>query len=340
MLLSFDVPLGVPGAFLSASAAALGRRADTFLEWLRVVRGRSDFFEPVRRPEDWRPDRPFFAVPKGTGALKAFEAEAARQNATLRRELDKALHAKSPFITSGIPGSVGSSVCDLWQALDVTRDDVRLWPFAGRLGELLAPGRVVVGEIYPRAAYAMALNDDPQGDRVPLNVHKVVPACRKAAVDCLLGKPWVARWKVEVQGADRAIENEDDFDAMLTAAALLRCALETWPLDGDASAPTIEGGILCTKALDTRLPARRFSYPAAGARSRPLRSSGQPRPEPTARRCPIPGCGHMYKAGRSGFDAHVGSPRLHPAWHPGVTDAARRIALFREDFREWFRDAE
>jgi hypothetical protein len=44
--------------------------------------------------------------------------------------------------------------------------------------------------------------------------------------------------------------------------------------------------------------------------------------------CPIPGCGKIYQGSRGGWDAHVGSLRIHPSWHPEYGEAlARRSAI-------------
>ena len=53
-------------------------------------------------------------------------------------------------------------------------------------------------------------------------------------------------------------------------------------------------------------------------------------------RCPIPGCGKVFSGSRGGWDAHVGSARLHPHWRRGVADPEERKRLFREEFRDWF----
>ena len=62
---------------------------------------------------------------------------------------------------------------------------------------------------------------------------------------------------------------------------------------------------------------------------------------PTNRRnrtCPVPGCEKIFRRTRGGWDGHAGSLRTHRDWHPEVTDAERRRALFRLEFADWFDD--
>lgn len=52
--------------------------------------------------------------------------------------------------------------------------------------------------------------------------------------------------------------------------------------------------------------------------------------------CPIAGCPQVFYGTRGGWDGHVGSPRMHPDWHPGVTDSEERRRLFKQDYAAWF----
>jgi hypothetical protein len=49
-----------------------------------------------------------------------------------------------------------------------------------------------------------------------------------------------------------ALSNDDDFDALFAAAALLRCVLENVPLAADLVDRRSEGGILGTEAVRWR----------------------------------------------------------------------------------------
>lgn len=146
-LIGFDAPIGVPSSFLEAA------RCPTFLEWLRGRWSATD-----RRPcvavEEWSVERPFFAVPKGKGGLKAFEQRMASSEVVPLRRVDRATRAKPVFAASGIPGTVGSAAMGVWSGLEQLGEKVAVWPFAGSFEEVLAGGRSVVAEIYPRLATA------------------------------------------------------------------------------------------------------------------------------------------------------------------------------------------
>jgi hypothetical protein len=124
----------------------------------------------------------------------------------------------------------------------------------GDLEVLLESSPVVVGEIYPRAAYATALLDAP---RPPLVLAKTHPDVRRKAIADLLAADWVRLNEVTIKIAANA--NEDDFDACLTAAALLRCVVEKLPLClPRLDSARAEGGMLGTGSVNFDLrPGRR-----------------------------------------------------------------------------------
>ena len=53
--------------------------------------------------------------------------------------------------------------------------------------------------------------------------------------------------------------------------------------------------------------------------------------------CPIPGCQTVFPGYPNGWDGHVGSPRLHPDWHPELSTPEERRAQFKREFATWFR---
>lgn len=242
-LIGIDAALGIPRPYLVAAKTALPPwdEVETFPAWLRLASADPRFVEANKQASDWRPDRPFIAVPGGKGSLRAFWERAGGE---LRRKVDVATGGKSPFIVSGIPGTVGSGSRALWVELLPLLDpprDFGLWPFDDRAS--LAAARVVVGEIYPRACYALALSPSlPTPMRL---VNKTRRPAREAAVDELLRAPWLAARHVRIDphGLARARASEDDFDAMIAAAALLRSALDGRSLD-DPGADPVEGGVL------------------------------------------------------------------------------------------------
>jgi hypothetical protein len=332
VLVGFDAPIGVPRSFLDRTGAR------TFLDWLHSLRDPA-VFEPVRKPQDWSVARPFFIVPKGQGSRSDFEGRMRAEGADSKRRIDVCAHANPAFVAGGIPGSVGASAIDLWRGLREVGNHV-VWPFAGgweQLSKLDAPA--VVGEIYPRLAYSLALSGSPHTERGPLAVAKTVPGVRAAFLDSLLrADGWLARQGVALEDAPAALASEDAFDAMVTAVGLLRCVLEGTPLsDPEFEDPIAEGGILGSGSVRLDRPQVSFA-PRPMGEPRRDRQPARVRDHGTRPRllCPIPGCAHAFLGSRSGWDAHVASFRIHPAWRTEVTAREARKQFFRADYPGFF----
>jgi hypothetical protein len=160
----------------------------------------------------------------------------------------------------------------------------------------------------------------------------------------LLAQPWVKQFGVDIRNVQEALLSEDDFDALMSAAALLRCVLEGTSVES-AHADPLEGGILASESLNLALPAQTFSCEddkEGTGRTRRVQKweafkvpSDNP---PQIRRypCPIPGCTHPFEGGRGGWDRHVEIRPVHPDWHPEITDKEERKRLFRAEFPQFF----
>jgi hypothetical protein len=252
------------------------------------------------------------------------------------------------FITAGIPGSVGSGAINAWiglaHLLPRTRD-FKIWPFEGTISELFASTRIIIAENYPRAIYAAALSDVPTARRPRLRLSKTLAKTRHDAINHLLSRPWVARNAATIRDTDVARADENVFDALLTAAGLLRLVVEEEPLCSPAfEDPVAEGGILGTGSINLGLPETNFA-PAAGSRVGPLldvqlyHDDGKRTVDATpgsSYRCPIPGCQKVFSGTRGGWDSHVGAFRIHPRWHPIITDHRDRLEVFRTEYPEFF----
>lgn len=254
VLLGFDAPLGVSRSYWEAARRERDwARSKNFADWLAVLPATPFFFVPVRSPSAWTVRQPFFHVPPGPGSRRAFEAVMTNLMVDGRREIDRATGGNPMFVTGGIPGSVGASALDLWAGLASLRgaaDAPAICPFDGPLDQLLAVGRVVVGEIYPRLAYGAALGPEAAGQRSRLKVRKSRPTNRAYAIDALRNAPWIRAHGVSIHDEAPACESEHSFDALLAAAALLRCALEGTPLVASSADPIAEGAILGSTAVD------------------------------------------------------------------------------------------
>lgn len=280
-LLAFDAPIGVPRSFIEAARkSGLGPSISGFLDWLSLAT-----FDECEDAAHWSIASPFFRVPPkgGEGSLRAFEAAARKAGVDLYRAIEKQTGGKTAFMTSGVPGSVGSAARDIWMGLAAARKKkapFSVWPFEGDSDPLVASVGPVVAEIYPRAAYATALLD--QAPRPRLFVAKadkkklpkqMQSRTRHDAVECLLATEWPQRAGVRFENVAEARANEDDFDALMTAAALLRCLVEGLPLLSPAFIdPLSEGAILGTGSIDLALPEENFERRFGVTRARVARA--------------------------------------------------------------------
>ena len=118
VLVTFDAPLGVPASYLkAASRGPLGGGPENFLEFLGRVWSDPGFLDTTVRANEWTVERPFFDVPAGEGTLTSYVQAAGAVGVDLYRAIDRLTKAKSVFIKSGIPGTVGSGACALWKDL-------------------------------------------------------------------------------------------------------------------------------------------------------------------------------------------------------------------------------
>lgn len=220
----------------------------------------------------------------------------------------------------------------------------QVWPFEGDLTMLLKSDSIIVGEIYPRAAYSTALLDGPVELRPPLSLEKTAADHRRSAIEALTNSEWVRGQRVSFENLDCAQANEDDFDACITAAALLRCELEGLPFCAPwLEIDRVEGGMLGTGSMNLALKERRWrSNPSKVQRTHKQPSQNGTRETVVSRkttslfRCPIADCDKVYVSTRGGWDSHVGSLRNHPFWHPELVSAEERKEHFAIEFPDFF----
>ena len=139
IIVAIDAVLGIPAGYLERlqAWAADWRDVNGFLSWMHREAATPQFFVESRDAANWRYDQPFIAVPKGAGSLGAFWI---RSGGRLLRRIEEETGAKSLFIVSGIPGTVGSGTRALWQELTpliLPGRDFGVWPFEAPLAALL-----------------------------------------------------------------------------------------------------------------------------------------------------------------------------------------------------------
>lgn len=241
-VIGIDAALGVPRGYLEGARAAVPawREANDFLTWLVLACEAPSFAREASSAAAWRHDRPFIAVPAGKGSLDAFWA---RAGGRLLRDIDVATDAKSPFVVSGVPGTVGSGTRVLWAELARMLSgtcDFAVTPFDGALDAIAR--KIAIAEIYPRVCYALALA--PELPAPISRLAKTSREVREQAITTLTSAAWVRDHDVSLRELELALarESEDDFDALMSAAGLLRCVLEGRALESGRD--PVEGGIL------------------------------------------------------------------------------------------------
>ena len=264
-LIGIDAAIGFPIASWKRLSKDSDIQPGHFIDYLLDVSLQSRFFDPVTKPEAWSPERPFIRPPAGKWSLKAF-VEAS--DGGLYRKIDSTLNGNSIFVTSGLPGSVGSGTRALWQELVALgrRTSFSVWPFHGSLNTLLQGGKPVIAEIYPKACYGIALAESLPAPL--LTIAKTRQSARHDTLARMLASHWVEHERIVIEDLESAIASEDDFDALVSAAALMRLFLENAPLESTQAIETkIEGGVLGAASLTTstqRVPRTRPAKPARG----------------------------------------------------------------------------
>lgn len=251
VLVGFDFPIGVPHRY--AAAAGVSRFLDLLPElgegeWSR-------FYEVAEAPAEITPARPFYPRrPGGTGQRHLLAGLGAEDVDELRRECELAspsLPAASPLFWTLGAKQVGKAAISGWRdvlapALADDGLDVAIWPFAGPLEELVAPGRLVVVETYPAEFYRhlgvtfSSGSKRNRGDRAA-NAPELSAWCARTRTRLA-----EELWAGIKDGFGHSHDGEDRFDAVVGLLGILNVLVGHRP-SGDpvgARAETVEGWIL------------------------------------------------------------------------------------------------
>ncbi len=343
-MIGIDVVLGVPEGYWQLVLQEHRRQPETFVDWLAHLSDSEGFFETVFKPDEWQVDKPWFKVARGHGGRTLFTGKV---DGNMLRRIDEATRANPVFAVAGIPGTVGGGTRELWRELIPRLEGARnfaVWPFEGDLVSLLASRGVVLCEIYPALAYAAAVAEALPTERKASA--KTNALWRANVCNRLAQAAWVHSNGVDLGDLDPVRANEDDFDAHVTAAAVLRCILEHRALaQQEWIDEKTEGSMLLAGLVDLGRAIAGSTRTAVEFVSRKERSvlSSKPRPRKLTKHlpeknypCPISGCEKVFVGSRSGWDAHVVSPRTHRDWRSDIDKPEERRQAFREEFHEWF----
>jgi hypothetical protein len=221
--LGLDLPLGLPRAY-----AELCPEAD-FPAFLRGLATRPDFFEVSPGLDTISRDRPFYPARGIRGMTRAAHAAALGLAGPegLSRRCDRAT-AERPagapvFWTLGANQS-GKAAIAAWRdwlapAL-AAGGPIRLWPFAGPLHGLLAPGQAVLAEVYPAEALrhcGLVL----RGSKRDQAARRAVAAGLNAALAVRRVVPEAALVAAVAEGFGRDAAGEDRFDSAVGLLGLI-----------------------------------------------------------------------------------------------------------------------
>lgn len=261
--IGFDFPLGVPLAY-SKSA-----RFDRFLAALpEFGRGTwKQFYEPANSEDEISPRRPFYPNrPGGTRRQHLVDALKLSGTKELFRQCDHPTNLRSStnpmFWTLG-PQQVGKAAISGWRDLIAPRlrrdPALHIWPFDGRLTELLTQPGIVIAETYPGEVYGHLELQIAASNKSKLNQeHR-----RQDAAQLL---SWADKNQVQLtdalvsdihNGFGDGPDGEDRFDATIGLFGMLN-VIFGHRKSGEPATPTVrqtEGWILGLDAKTLRVQA-------------------------------------------------------------------------------------
>ncbi|WP_240046757.1 hypothetical protein [Paracraurococcus ruber] len=221
--LGLDLPLGLPRDYAAA------RREADFPAFLRGLAGRPEFFVVSPTLATVSPERPFYPARGIAGMTRAAHAAALGLAGPLglSRWCDRAT-AERPagaplFWTLGANQS-GKAAIAAWRDWIVpaltAAAPIRLWPFEGGLHALLAPGTVVLAEVYPAEALRHCGLTLGGSKRAQAPRRALAPALR-AAMAARRGTPDAALAAMVQAGFGADAAGEDRFDSVIGLLGLI-----------------------------------------------------------------------------------------------------------------------
>jgi hypothetical protein len=237
-LAAFDCPIGVSREYAALAGLGAFRAALQTFGTGRFQR----FYEPAHRAADIATERPFYPARGVKGTTRDDLRKVLGAAAFAPRVCDRLAGAGPIFWLVG-PRQVGRSAACIWRELITPRlEGVALWPFDGRLADLLAAGRPVIAEMYPAfllrtLGLTVARKSDPAARA----------ACGRALLRRVGGDARLDLDAVRSRlrgGFGAARSGEDPFDATIACIALARLLLDGAVPEPPDAARALEGWIL------------------------------------------------------------------------------------------------
>jgi hypothetical protein len=196
------------------------------------------FYEVAASPGEISWERPFYPV-KSAGASRDDLKKVLGDAAFALRPCDRATGAGPLFWLVGAQ-QCGRSSITVWRDV-LTRylPSVALWPFDGRLENLLASRKPVVAEMYP-AFLLKTLGIELSSKRDPV----ARAAAGAQIVQAAAGIDLIAVRDLLLDGFGKSPDGEDAFDATISAIALVKLAQSGAIPEPPDEARAVEGWIL------------------------------------------------------------------------------------------------
>lgn len=250
-LAGFDFPIGLPWAY--AQQAGI----QNFRDFLARLSPEDPFFSPAAFQGEIDFDRPFYpAKPGGTKQAHLVDGLKVPDIDSLRRVCEwqtKDRRAACPLFWTLGGNQVGKGALSGWKeellpALRHPGLDLKIWPFDGPLGDLLAGDRVAVVETYPGEVYhwfSLPMGKAGKSKRNPAHRKECRTMLLAATDDLNVELTECLRFEIE-NGFGDAEKGEDSFDAfvgLLGMIAIVRGERKT-ELPRDDRILRVEGWIL------------------------------------------------------------------------------------------------
>jgi hypothetical protein len=221
--LGADLPMGLPRAY------AATRPEHGFRDFLCRLDTMPDFFSVCATLTEIRPDRPFYPLRGFAGMTRLAHALALGlpDAAALSRACDRATverPAGAPLFWTLGANQSGKAAIAAWQSLVLPAlangAHLRLWPFEGSFGSLLAPGHVALAETYPAEALRH-LGIRLRGSKRRQADRAATAGALLTAMDLLSATPDDAMRHAILDGFGADAAGEDRFDSVLGVLCVL-----------------------------------------------------------------------------------------------------------------------